>query len=219
MEEALILSHMGLVHSLAKRYRSSEDRADLVQAGTVGLLEAAKRYEPGKAAFATYARHWILYRMRQVIQGRHVVNPMSTRKGRMLTGRLSRVRARIEAEEGTVSPERLAEALGVSLQELEAHQAAVTSPSRSEDVLEALEDPSSALDEQIDAKRFYGQVKQRLDAYKARLSERDARILMECVLSSDPTSMVDMAKEYGVTKQRISQIIQKLRKDLATLRL
>ena len=64
--QEIVLAHLPLVVQLADRYRFRARRArlpwaDLIQDGTVGLLEAADRYdtEYGRA-FSTYAYVWVI---------------------------------------------------------------------------------------------------------------------------------------------------------------
>src|SRR3954451_21109389 len=58
---ATIESNLGLVHVLAKAYRGrgvADD--DLVQEGTVGLIQAVDRFDPDRGVkFSTYAAWWI----------------------------------------------------------------------------------------------------------------------------------------------------------------
>src|SRR5206468_1223226 len=56
-EDDLVLAHVGLAYSLAARYMArGEDLDDLRQVATLGLVKAARRYDPARGAkFATYA--------------------------------------------------------------------------------------------------------------------------------------------------------------------
>lgn len=48
------------IHAVARRWRQpSLTLAELVQAGHIGLLEAARRYKPGSEGWATYATLWV----------------------------------------------------------------------------------------------------------------------------------------------------------------
>ncbi|HYM06049.1 MAG TPA: sigma-70 family RNA polymerase sigma factor [Terriglobales bacterium] len=62
--EALVIKHLPLVRTIAQRlYRglpSQADLDDLIGEGVLGLLDAARKFDPGKgAAFGSYARHRI----------------------------------------------------------------------------------------------------------------------------------------------------------------
>ena len=60
--EYLIRENQGLVYHIVKRFNvSSFDRDDLIQAGMMGLLDAAKRYDVNRdTTFSTYAIPYII---------------------------------------------------------------------------------------------------------------------------------------------------------------
>lgn len=65
----------GFVRRVAfESYRHKLDYADLYQAGFVGLIEAANRYDPSKGKFVTYAVWYIKNAIRKEIQRSHVVS-------------------------------------------------------------------------------------------------------------------------------------------------
>lgn len=57
--ERLIRDNLGLVHLIARRFKAPHpyDHDDLYEAGVIGLIEAAKRWDArdGRATFASYA--------------------------------------------------------------------------------------------------------------------------------------------------------------------
>jgi RNA polymerase sigma factor (sigma-70 family) len=67
--ERLVARHGYLVEREAARYRTWHiDRKDLVQAGILGLLVAASRFDPGRAVpFAAYARTWVRKEIQRAI--------------------------------------------------------------------------------------------------------------------------------------------------------
>lgn len=68
-KDTLVLGSLGLVKSLAKRYRGigiSWD--DLVQDGTLGLYDAIERFDPDRGIrFVTYAVYWIRLRLQESV--------------------------------------------------------------------------------------------------------------------------------------------------------
>jgi RNA polymerase primary sigma factor len=67
ISDELIMSHLGYVEGLAKqriKYYFPVELDDLIQAGRLGLIEAARRFNPQKSKkksikFSTYAFNWI----------------------------------------------------------------------------------------------------------------------------------------------------------------
>lgn len=71
--EALVKGNLGLVHKIARRYHrvslfSDMPYEDMIQEGTLGLLQAAESWEPERAVFSTYASMWIKHALRRAIQ-------------------------------------------------------------------------------------------------------------------------------------------------------
>ena len=70
--EALIVAHLPLVRSLARRYTNrGEDLDDLVQVGTVGLIKAVDRFDPSRGhELASFAAPTILGEIRRHFRDR-----------------------------------------------------------------------------------------------------------------------------------------------------
>ena len=81
-----MLANLRLVFSVCTELsgRGRADFMDLVQEGSAGLVEAVKRFDPGRGVkLATYARWWIrAYVLRHLMETSHIVDPGSTREGR-----------------------------------------------------------------------------------------------------------------------------------------
>lgn len=60
-QRAVVEANVGLVYGFVhRRYGGKHPKYDdLIQAGVLGLMRAAQKYDPAKAKFSTYANFWI----------------------------------------------------------------------------------------------------------------------------------------------------------------
>ena len=72
--QKLVLENMWIVDSFVAKYRGTGKQADLREAGIMGLVEAANRFDPkAKNKFATYAWNWVRGHMFSEVRKSHVV--------------------------------------------------------------------------------------------------------------------------------------------------
>ena len=111
----LVEHHLGAVRSLASRYRDcGVPYEDLVQEGSLGLLEAIDGYDATRgSSFDAYARFRIRRAIRNALtdRGRLIRLPKHVVERRRA---LERVRARLLAAGGSSAPADLAAATGLS---------------------------------------------------------------------------------------------------------
>jgi RNA polymerase sigma factor for flagellar operon FliA len=118
--DELVLEHLPLVKAIASRMRvrlpAHLELSDLVQAGILGLLEAARKYNPGDAAsFSTYATH----RIKGAIFDSLRVQDPASRKLRRRHRELEKVRSELtqELQRSPTEPE-ISERSGIALDRL-----------------------------------------------------------------------------------------------------
>ncbi len=83
----LIVSHLRLVVSIAKKYKGyGLQESDLIQEGNLGLMKAVKRFDPGKGVrLVTFAMYWIKAEINEyVIKNWRIVKIATTKAQRKL---------------------------------------------------------------------------------------------------------------------------------------
>jgi RNA polymerase sigma-B factor len=116
-KERLVNEYLPLVHKIARGLarRSTDPVDDLIQVGSIGLLEAINRYETGhNTEFKTYAVHFITGHIRHYLRDRQTL-VRGPRALQELSYRLRQVTQELSHRLGReASNQELAEALNVS---------------------------------------------------------------------------------------------------------
>src|SRR6188472_2947852 len=118
----LVVHNLRLVIHIAYQYRRAwTNILDLFQEGSVGLMEAVKRWEPKLGPrFGTYAAYWIrAYVLRFLMTNSRLIHVGNTRAGRKLFFRLEKERQKLLAAGIDVTPKLLAAKLDVDEKDLD----------------------------------------------------------------------------------------------------
>jgi RNA polymerase sigma-32 factor len=224
----LVVHNLRLVISIAYQYRRAwTNILDLFQEGSVGLMEAVKRWEPSLGPrFGTYAAYWIrAYVLRFLMTNSRLIHVGNTRAGRKLYYRLEKERQKLLAAGIEVTPKLLAAKLEVDEKELDEVRQHLESREVPFDPRpgESSEDgfaPSERLatgdrsPETEAAKSELGEALARLVAgFRDSLEDpREQAIWLEHLAADDPVSLGDLGARFKVTKQRMGQIANDLKK-------
>jgi|SRR5687767_14447150 len=197
--EQMILDYLPLVRSVARDFvRDGTELDDLVQVGTIGLINAVDRFEPDRGVnLAAFARPTVAGEIQ-----RHLRDAVPTvrppRRLHELNGTLRRLRRELSGRLGRpASIGELANAAGTSTAEAGAASELDGSPTVPiEDVPVAAGDPFDASDDRL----FVASCLETLDG-------RERRIL-ELRFYGDFTQR-EIAREMGLSQIHVSRLIER----------
>ena len=220
----LVTSHLRLVAKIAMGYRGyGLPVAEIVSEGNIGLMQAVKRFDPDKGfRLATYAMWWIRAAIQEyVLRSWSLVKMGTTASQKKLFFNLRKAKSAISAfQEGDLHPDQvelIATKLGVDESEvvsmnrrLSGPDASLNAPMRVDGESEWqdwLEDTGAVSQEtQVAESQERTQRMSLLEAAMTELTDRERHILTERRLKDDPTTLEDLASQYGVSRERVRQI-------------
>jgi RNA polymerase sigma-32 factor len=234
----LVTSHLRLVAKIAMGYRGyGLPIGEVISEGNVGLMQAVKKFDPDKGfRLATYAMWWIRASIQEyILRSWSLVKMGTTAAQKKLFFNLRKAKSEISAlEEGDLHPDQvrqIATKLGVLDEEvvsmnrrLAGGDASLNAPLRADGESEWqdwLVDEDTPSQENLVAENEERSIRMSLlEEAMAELTERERHILTERRLKDDPTTLEELASEYGVSRERVRQIevraFEKLQKAMRT---
>ena len=220
----LVTSHLRLVAKIAMGYRGyGLPIAEVISEGNVGLMQAVKRFEPDKGfRLATYAMWWIKAAIQEyILRSWSLVKMGTTAAQKKLFFNLRKAKSEISAlEEGDLRPDQvshIANRLGVLDEEvvsmnrrLSGPDASLNAPLRSDGESEWqdwLADDNAVSQETQLAEDEERSIRMALlEEAMTELTDRERHILTERRLKDNPTTLEELAGQYGVSRERVRQI-------------
>jgi RNA polymerase sigma-32 factor len=215
----LVLSNLRFVVKIAFEYRTYGIRLlDLIQEGNLGLLVAVDRFEPERGVrLTTYAVWWIRAYIQEHIRRQwSLVRFGTTRAEQRCFYRLRRERQRLERSGQKAEPERLAAALGVRPEELEAIEARITrrdmslddpaytdtDETRGDRIPDDAPSPEAVCAERELSESARERIREALD----ELDPRERAILSRRYLSPRPATLKQLGQAFGISRERVRQL-------------
>jgi RNA polymerase sigma-32 factor len=232
----LVTSHLRLVAKIAMGYRGyGLPIGEVISEGNVGLMQAVKKFDPDKGfRLATYAMWWIRASIQEyILRSWSLVKMGTTAAQKKLFFNLRKAKSEISAlQEGDMHPDQvsvIATKLGVLDEEvismnrrLSGGDASLNSPMRADSESEWqdwLVDDKTPSQETVVADDQEKTLRMGLlEEAMTELTDRERHILTERRLKDEPTTLEELASQYGVSRERVRQIevraFEKLQKSM-----
>ncbi len=222
----LVLANLRLVVKIAFEYRNAyKNIMDLIQEGNIGLMKAVSKYDPSKGAKLSYYASWWIrsYILKFILDNFRLVKIGTTQEQKKLFYNLMREKQRLMSMGIAPDVKLLSENLGVSEksviemdQRLSSHGQEVSldkpldEDSGRQSLADLIGDDSASPEVKLEEIQNLEILKEHLGEFIKTLKPRDQEIFQKRLLSEIPESLQSIADQYGVSRERIRQVEERL---------
>lgn len=219
----IVNSHLRLVAKIAKGYRGyGLPIGDLISEGNIGMMQAAKRFDPDRGfRFSTYAMWWIRAAIQEyILHTWSLVKIGTTASQKKLFFNLRKLKSQMEAlDEGDLRPEQvtvIAENLDVPESEvvsmnrrMAAHDHSLNAPLHEDgegEWQDALVGDADSQEQFVSDCQEETYRHQLLTNALSTLGTRERSILVDRRLKDSPVTLQHLSQHYGISRERVRQI-------------
>jgi RNA polymerase sigma-32 factor len=222
----LVLANLRLVVKIALEYKNAyKNVMDLIQEGNIGLMKAVSKYDPSKGAKLSYYASWWIrsYILKFILDNFRLVKIGTTQEQKKLFYNLMREKQRLMSMGINPDVKQLSQNLGVSEkaviemdQRLSSHGQEVSldkpldEDSGRQTLNDLISDQGETPDERLADLQNLEILKEHLGEFIRGLKPRDQEIFKKRLLSEIPESLQSIADQYGVSRERIRQVEERL---------
>ncbi len=221
----LVLANLRLVVKIALEYRSAwQNVMDLIQEGNIGLMKAVSKYDATKGAKLSYYASWWIrsYILKFILDNFRLVKIGTTNEQKKLFFNLLKEKERLLSMGINPDNKLIGENLGVSEKSVAVMDKRLGQGSGELSIEARLDDDGPSLgdiltnqdelpvDERLSELQGVEILKEHLKYFLEGLKERDREIFEKRLLSEVPASLQSIADQYGVSRERIRQIEERL---------
>jgi RNA polymerase sigma-32 factor len=221
----LVLANLRLVVKISLEYRSAwQNVMDLIQEGNIGLMKAVSKYDATKGAKLSYYASWWIrsYILKYILDNFRLVKIGTTNEQKKLFFNLLKEKERLIGLGINPDNKMISANLGVSEKSVAIMDRRLGS-SGSELSLEGpvgVEGPNLGdsltdkndipVDERLSDLQGVEILREHLESFLGDLKERDREIFEKRLLTEVPASLQSIADQYGVSRDRIRLIEERL---------
>ncbi len=222
---SLVTANLRLVVKIALEYHRQWmlNLLDLIQEGNLGLMQAVRNFDPYRGVkLSYYASYWIkAYILKFIMDNWKLVKIGTTQVQRKLFFNLQKEKNRLEKMGFYPGPARLAEALDTDEQKI------VEMEQRLGDWEPSLDQPvgddwketrgdmisvdNELFDQNIADYELQNLFNEKLNEFKETLDKKEREILETRILSDSPRTLQSIGDTYGITKERVRQLENRLK--------
>lgn len=223
----LVTANLRLVVMIAREYqRAFRNLLDLIQEGNTGLMEAVKNFDPYRGIrFPSYAVWWIrAYIIRYIMNNWRMVKIGTTQAQRKLFFNLQKEKDRLEAEGFVPGPKLIAQRLDVKESEviemeqrMAARDLSVDSPldaGQESTMLDYLASPEATAEEEVATAESRDLISRKVKEFGETLTGKDRVIFDSRLMADEPLTLQEIGDRYGISRERVRQIEERIKKKL-----
>jgi len=219
----LVTSHLRLVTKIARDYRGyGLPISEVISEGNVGLMQAVERFEPEKGfRFATYAVWWIKAAIQEyILRSWSLVKMGTTANQKKVFFNLRRAKSKISIlGDGDMQLDQvkiIARRIGVTATDViymnrrlggdASLNAEIRGDGDSGEWQDWLVDESPDQETTLAASEEFDHRRKKLSDALTVLNKRERRIFETRRLAEERITLVELAEEFGVSRERVRQI-------------
>jgi len=222
----LINHNLRLVLKIAYEYKQARSKLmDLIQEGNIGLIKGVEKFDPSRGVpLASYVALWIrAYILRFILSNAKLIRLGTTTAQQKLFFNLGKEQARLSKMGIEPTDELIAERLNVDVDEVTSMRIRMTnsevstsssSPDSEEEFEMELPDYSLSPDQLFITEERNAVFEKIVNSFRLKLADDKKTVNKKLLVferrlmvnSEDQETLEDIAKDIGVTKQRVQQI-------------
>ena len=216
----LVSANLRLVVKVAMDFQKywMQNFLDLIQEGNVGLVQAAKKFDPYREVkFSYYAAYWIrAYILKFIMDNWRMVKIGTTQAQRKLFFSLNKERKLLESQGFKPSTKLLAQRLNVKeteviemSQRMDNWDMSLESPVRedsNDEQKDFIPHGGPSVEEVVAGREIKERMYDLLNELQKSLNDKEQMILQTRLLSDEPRTLQDIADIFGISRERVRQI-------------